>query len=83
MTELQAKDKKRADEIQIAQIQAAKDQAKIEADKELALKELELELDAKSPKLPSFIDEKDELISCLLRFERYAEIASLEKNTWA
>ena len=39
--------------------------------------------DAKSPKLPFFIDEKDELDSYLLRFERYAENASLEKDTWA
>ena len=30
-----------------------------------------------------FIDEKDELDSYLLRFERYAENASWEKNTWA
>ena len=105
MAELQAEDKKRADEshikIQIAQIEAAKEQAKIEAEKELALKELELKAqqnqasaslavtppprnkDAKSPKLPSFIDEKDELDSYLLRFERYAENASWEKDTWA
>ena len=39
--------------------------------------------DAKSPKLPSFIDEKDELDSYLLRFERYAENANWEKDTWA
>ena len=39
--------------------------------------------DAKSPKLPSFVDEKDELDSYLLRFERYAESASWEKDTWA
>ena len=38
--------------------------------------------DAKSPKLPSFIDEKDELDSYLLRFETYAENASWEKETW-
>ena len=38
---------------------------------------------AKSPKLPSFIDEKDELDIYLLRFERYAENASWEKDTWA
>ena len=38
--------------------------------------------DAKSPKLPSFIDEKDELDSYLLCFERYAENASWEKDTW-
>ena len=38
---------------------------------------------AKSPKLPSFIDEKDELDSYLLHFERYAENASWEKDTWA
>ena len=83
--------------------------AKIEADKELTLKEMELKAqdqtnllmpvlflqnqccncsdpsnkDAKHPKLPSFIDDKDELDSYLLRFERYAENASWEKNTWA
>ena len=99
--ELQAEREKRADEIRFAQIEAAKEQAKIEAEKELALKELELKAqqsqastspaatppprnkDAKSPKLPSFIDEKDELDSYLLRFERYAENASWEKDTWA
>ena len=97
----EAEEKKRADEIRFAQIEAAKEQAKIEAEKELALKELELKAqqsqagaslaatppprnkDAKSPKLPSFIDEKDELDSYLLRFERYAENASWEKDTWA
>ena len=48
MTELQTEveEKRRADEshikIQIAQIEAAKEQAKIKAEKELALKELEL-----------------------------------------
>ena len=103
MTELQteAEEKKRADEIRFAQIEAAKEQTKIEAEKELVLKELELKAqqsqastspaatppprnkDAKSPKLPSFIDEKDELDSYLLRFERYAENASWGKDTWA
>ena len=99
--EAEAEEKKRADEICFAQIEAAKEQAKIEAEKELALKELELKAqqsqagasfaatppprnkDAKSPKLPSFVDEKDELDSYLLRFERYAENASWEKDTWA
>ena len=94
--ELQAEEKRRADEIKVQM-------AKIEADKELALKEMELQAqqaqvqattssattppprnkDAKSPKLPSFEDEKDELDSYLLRFERYAENASWEKDTWA
>ena len=93
MAELQAEDKKRVEElqaekegradeshikIQIAQNEAVKEQAKIEADKELKIKEMELQAqqaqatassatsppphnkDAKSPKLPSFIDEKDE-----------------------
>ena len=102
MAELQAEekmgadeldDRRRADEIKV-QV------TKIEAEKELALREMELKAqdqasgssattppprnkDAKSPKLPSFIDEKDELDSYLLRFERYAENASLEKDTWA
>ena len=39
--------------------------------------------DAKSPKLPVFIGEKDELDSYLLRFECHTENASWEKNTWA
>ena len=39
--------------------------------------------DAKSQKLPSFIDEKDELDCYLLHFERYAENVSWEKDTWA
>ena len=101
----ESEEKKRADEIkiQIAQFEAAKEQAKLEAEKELKIKEMELQAqqaqaqasaslaatppprnkDAKSPKLPSFIDEKDELDSYLLRFERYAENASWEKDTWA
>ena len=94
----EAEEKKRADEIRFDQIEAAKEQAKIEAEKELALKELELKAqqsqasaslaatpppcnkDAKSPKLPSFIDEKDELDSYLLHFERYAENASWRRT---
>ena len=84
--------------IQIAQIEAAKEQAKI--DKELKIKEMELQTqqtqaqapassattppprnkDAKSLKLPSFIDKKDELDSFLLRFECYAQNASWEKD---
>ena len=80
MAKLQAEDKKRAEKIKIQM-------AKIEADKELTLKEMELKAqdqastsaaaappprhrDAKSPKLQSFIDEKDELDRYLLRFER-------------
>ena len=39
--------------------------------------------DAKSPKLPAFIDEKDELDSYLLHFERYTENASWKKDTWS
>ena len=98
--ELQAEEKRRADEIRFAQIEAAKEQTKLEAEKELKFKEMELQAqaqvtassaatppprnkDAKSPKLPSFIDEKDELDSYLLRFKRYAENASWEKDTWA
>ena len=38
----EAEEKRRADEIRFAQIEAVKEQAKIEADEELALKELEL-----------------------------------------
>ena len=87
---------KRSDEIQIQLAQIAADrasdqQANIEADKELTLKEMELKAQdqistnavvepphnrhALSTKLPAFIDEKDELDSYLLRFERFSENA--------
>ena len=87
--EAEAGEKKKAYDIkiQIAQIQAAKEQAKI--NKELKMKEMELQAqqaqashattpppsnkDAKSPKVPSSIDEKDELDSYLVHFESYAE----------
>ena len=42
MAEIQTDEKKKADEIQMAQTEAANDQAKIQAEKELTLKELEL-----------------------------------------
>ena len=107
---LHAEEKKGADEIRVAEIEAEAEEkkradeirlAQIEVEKELEIKEMELQAqqaqattshattppprhkDAKSLKLPSFIDEKDELDSYLLRFDRYAENASLEKNTWA
>ena len=70
---------KREDEIQIQM-------AKIVADKELTLKECNPPApnrDSKSPKLPAFVDEKDELDSYLIRFERYAKNAKWEKFTWA
>ena len=87
--EAEAEEKKRADEIHFAQIEAAKGQAKIEAEKELALKELELKAqqsqagaslaatppprnkDAKSPKLPSFVNEKDEPDQFVIRLKNY------------
>ena len=102
IAELQAEEKKRADELEDRRRadEIKVQMAKIEAEKELTLREMELKAqdqasaslaatppprnkDAKSPKLPPFIDEKDELDSYLLRFERYAENASWEKDTWA
>ena len=92
--ELQAEEKKRADEIRFAQIKAEKElkikemelqaqQAQAQVTASSATTPPPHNKDAKSPKLPSFIDEKDELDSYLLRFERYAENASWEKDTWA
>ena len=109
MAELHAEDKKRADEVQaerekmadeihFAPIEAAKEQAKIEAEKELALKELELKAEQsqastspaatppprnKDGKSPKLPSFIDELDSYLLHFERYTENASWEKDTWA
>ena len=38
---------------------------------------------AKAPKLPAFMDDKDELDSYLERFERYAKIQKWDISTWA
>ena len=92
--ELQAEEKRRADEIRFAQIEAEKElkikemelqaqQAQAQASANLAATPPPRNKDSKSLKLPSFIDEKDELDSYLLRIERYAENASWEKDTWA
>ena len=89
----EAEEKRRADEIkvQMAKIEAEKEltlremelKAQDQASASLAATPPPRNKDAKSPKLPSFIDEKDELDSYLLRFERYAENAGWEKDTWA
>ena len=89
----EAEEKRRADEIkvQMAKIEAEKEltlremelKAQDQASASLATTPPPRNKDAKSPKLPSFVDEKDELDSYLLRFERYAENASWEKDTWA
>ena len=90
----EAEEKKRVDEIRLAQIEIEKElkikemelpaqQAQAQATASSATTPPSRNKDAKSPKLPSFIDEKDELDSYLLCFERYAENASWEKDTWA
>ena len=71
----------------MAQIEAVKDQAKIQAEKVAKRKKLKAQdqasasaaatplprnRDAKSPKLPAFIDERDEQDTYLLCFECYA-----------
>ena len=38
---------------------------------------------AKAPKLPSFVDNKDDLDAYLQRFERFAETAKWKKDGWA
>ena len=75
----EAEEKRRADEIkvQMAKIEAEKEltlremelKAQDQASASLATTPPPSNKDAKSPKLPSFVDEKDELDSYLLRFE--------------
>ena len=88
--EKQAEEKRRADEIeiQIAKIEADKELAlkelELKAQQDQASTSLETtppprNKGANSPKPPSFINEKEELDSYLLRFERYAENASWKK----
>ena len=38
---------------------------------------------AKAPKLPSFVDGKDDLEAYLQRFKRFAETAKWKKDGWA
>ena len=53
MVKIQAEAKmKTADEIKIVQIEATRDQAKIQAEKELTLKELELKAELKRKPVP-------------------------------
>ena len=70
-------------ELKIKEMELQAQQAQVTASASLAATPPPRNKDAKSPKLPSFIDEKDELDSYLLCFERYAENASWEKDTWA
>ena len=92
----EAEKKKKADKIkvQMAQIEVDRElklkemelqaqQAQAQANISSATTPPPHNKDAKSPKLPSFKDGKDELDSYLLCFERYAENASWEKETWA
>ena len=70
-------------ELKIKEMELQAQQAQVTASASLAATLPPRNKDAKSPKLPSFIDEKAELDSYLLCFERYAENASWEKDTWA
>ena len=70
-------------ELKIKEIELQAEQAQAQATTSSATTPPPHNKDAKSPKLLSFIDEKDELDSYLLRFEHYAENASWEKDTWA
>ena len=38
---------------------------------------------ANAPKLPSFVDGKEDLDACLQRFERFSETAKWKKDGWA
>ena len=69
-------------ELKIKEMELQAQQAQVQATTSSATTPPPRNKDAKSPKLPSFIDEKYELDSYLLRFERYAENA-WEKDTWA
>ena len=70
-------------ELKMKEMELQAQQAQVTTSASLAATPPPRNKDAKSPKLPSFIDEKDELDSYLLRFERYAENVSWEKDTWA
>ena len=92
----QAEVKRWAGEFQMAQIEIDKElknsikmmklqaqQAQAQATASFATTPPPRNKDANSPKLPSFINGKDEVDFYLLCFERYTENASWEKDTWA
>ena len=75
------------------QIDADRDKQAAERRHELEMRQLELGAQrgnhstgfdlAKSPKLPAFVDGKDELDSYLLRFERFATSNGWDESKWA
>ena len=67
MAALQAEEKKGADDVQMAKIEAAREQAKIKAEKELALEELEL----KAQQAQATISPDRESHGCLYQNVRY------------
>ena len=48
--------------------------------KEVVLQSARIE---RSPELPAFVEDRDDLDNYLLRFERYATVEGWEKETWA
>ena len=74
MAQIDADKAKSADEIQMAQI-VQKCQAHAQVNTDATSNLPPPNRDAKSPKLPDFVDEKDELDSYLLPLERYPENA--------
>ena len=74
---------------------AASEKLRLEAEREESLRQLEKKLElelaragtastlssrGKSPRLPAFVDGKDELDNYLLRFERFATVNKWEKT---
>ena len=76
-----AEEKRRADEVQMAQIEIEKELKEMELQAQQA--QAQATASSATTPLPRNKDVKDELDSYLLRFERYAENADWEKDTWA
>ena len=64
---------KREHELELARLAAANDGGRT----------AERDDQAKAPKLPSFVDSKDDLDAYLQRFERFADTAKWHKTGWA
>ncbi|KAI8480742.1 hypothetical protein Bbelb_415350 [Branchiostoma belcheri] len=92
--ENEEKERERQIEMEKLKLEATEREKEAERKHQLEMKKLEVEMAAvgpptagqavaKVPRLPSFVDEKDDLDAYLLRFERFATSSQWAEDKWA
>ena len=86
-------DRKRAQEIEMMRLKIEYERERAQAEMEVLEKKGEVGVpdgievrrngNAKAPRLPNFIDGKDDLDAYLLRFERFAQMRNWHRDDWA